>query len=76
MKTVYCKVLLKTQDSLLQVIEHELMSMGPKFIPLLATRCLSFGALRGYVGVMGWRGTSDKNISLNHRLMAYDAGLQ
>ena len=47
MKMVCCKVLLKTQDSLLQTIEHELRSTGPKFLPLLATRCLSLGALRG-----------------------------
>ena len=31
MKTVYCKVLLKTADSLLQTTEHEVRSMGPKF---------------------------------------------
>ena len=43
MKTVYCKVLIKTQDSLLQTIEQELRSMGPKFIPLLATRYLYWG---------------------------------
>ena len=40
MKTVYCKVLLKTQDSLLHTIEHELRWIGPKLEPLLATRCL------------------------------------
>ena len=34
MKMVYYKVLLKTQDSLLQTIEHELRSMGPKLVPL------------------------------------------
>ena len=30
---------MKTQDSLLQTIEHELRSMSPKLVPLLATRC-------------------------------------
>ena len=49
MKTVSCKVLLKTQDGLLQTIEHELRSTRPKIVPLLATRCLSLGALRGGV---------------------------
>ena len=43
MKTVYWKVLMKTQDSLLQTIEYELRSMGPKFVPVLATRCLYQG---------------------------------
>ena len=43
MKTVYCKVLVKTQDGLLQTIEHELRSMGPKFIPLLATDASTCG---------------------------------
>ena len=56
MKMVYCKGLLRTQDGLLQTIEHELRSMGPKLLPLLATRCLSLG----HWGVMGWRGTFDK----------------
>ena len=41
MQTVYCKVLLKTQDGLFETIEHELRSTGPKLVPLLATRCLS-----------------------------------
>ena len=40
MKMVFCKVLLKTQDGLLNTIEHELRWMGPKLVPLLATRCL------------------------------------
>ena len=43
MRTVYCNVLVKTQDGLLQTIEDGLRSMGPKFIPLLATRCLYQG---------------------------------
>ena len=43
MKMVYCKVLLKTQDGLLQAIEHELRWMGPKLVPLLATSCLYWG---------------------------------
>ena len=51
---VYCKVLLKTQDSLLQTIEHELRSMVPKLVPLLATGCLYLGVLRGHMMVMGW----------------------
>ena len=42
-KSVYCKELMKTQDGLLQTIEHELRSMGHKFVPLLATRCLYWG---------------------------------
>ena len=32
MKMVYCKVLLKTQDSLLQTIEHEFWSTGSKLV--------------------------------------------
>ena len=44
MKTIYCKVLLKPQDSLLQTIEHELRSTRPKLVPLLATSWLSWGA--------------------------------
>ena len=56
MKTVYCKVLVKTQDGLLQTIEHELRSMGPKFIPLLATRCLYMEAIEGPYEVMGVAG--------------------
>ena len=51
------QILLKTEDGLLQTIEHELRSVGPKFVPLLATRCLYLGALRGHIG---WEGTSDK----------------
>ena len=51
MKMVYCKVLLKTQDGLLQTIEHELRSMGPKLVPLLAARCLYWGM----GGVSNWR---------------------
>ena len=54
MKMVYCKVLLKTEDGLLQTIVHELRSMGPKLVPLLATRCLYLGTLRGHTGVIGW----------------------
>ena len=49
---VYCKVLLNTQGGLLQTIEHELRSMGPKLVLLLATWSLYLGALRG-IGVMG-----------------------
>ena len=44
MKTVYCKVLLKIQDGLLQKKEHELRSTRPNLVPLVATRCLSLGA--------------------------------
>ena len=40
MKMGYCKVLLTTQDSLLQTIEHELRSTGPKLVPFLVTRLL------------------------------------
>ena len=61
---VYCKLdvfiktqdgLLKTednskQDCLLQTIAHELRSMGPKLVPILATRCLYLGVLRGIGG--------------------------
>ena len=36
----FCKVLLKTEDSLLQTIEHELRPTGPKLVLVLATRCL------------------------------------
>ena len=43
MKTIYCKVLLKTQDSLLQTIEHEFRSTKPKLVPLLAMRSLYQG---------------------------------
>ena len=50
MKVVYCKVLLKTQDGLLETVEHELRSMGPKLVPLLVTRCLYVGALKGHMG--------------------------
>ena len=50
-KMVYCKVLLKTQDGLLKTIEHELRSMGPKLVPLLATRYLCLGAIEGLMGV-------------------------
>ena len=53
MKTVYCKVLLNTQDGLLQTIEHELRSLGPMLIPLLVTRCLY---VLGIAGHMGWWG--------------------
>ena len=44
MNMVYCKLLLKTQDGLLQIIEHELRSTKTQLIPLLATRCYSLGA--------------------------------
>ena len=59
MQMVCCKVLLKMQDNLLQMIDHELRSMGPKLVPLLATKCLYLGALSGH---RGWWGgdTSDK----------------
>ena len=43
MKTVSCKEVLKTQDSPLQTIEHELRTTGPKLLPLLAMRCLYQG---------------------------------
>ena len=35
----------------LQTIAHELRSMGPKFIPLLVTRCLYLGASWGWWGL-------------------------
>ena len=50
MKMAYCKVLVKTQDSLLQTIEHELRSMRPKLVPLLATRCLYLGGIEEAYG--------------------------
>ena len=34
---------LETQDDLLQTIEHELRSTGPKLVPLLAARCHYWG---------------------------------
>ena len=40
MKMGYCKVLLKTQDSLLQTIEHDLNATGAKLVPFLVTRLL------------------------------------
>ena len=49
--TVYCKVLLKTEDGLLQTIEHELRSGGCKFVPLLATRCLYLVGIEVAYGV-------------------------
>ena len=58
METVYWKVILKTQDGLLQTIEHELRSMGPKLVPLLATRCLYLEAVRGIWG--WWEGAFNK----------------
>ena len=73
-KMVYCKVLLKTQDGLLQTIEHELKWMEPKLVPLMATRCLYLGALRG-IGVMGW-GYIWQNISLTQRMTKCHADLQ
>ena len=45
---------LDTQDGLLQTIAHELRSMGPKLVPLLATTCLYLGELRGHMRGMGW----------------------
>ena len=60
MKMVYYKVLLKTQDGLLQTIEHKFRSMGPKLVPLLATRCLYLGSIEGQMKVKGLGGTSDK----------------
>ena len=43
MQMDYCKVLLKTQDGLLQTIEHQLRSTGPKLVPFLATRLFYLG---------------------------------
>ena len=43
MQMIYCKELLKTQDSLLQTLEHELRSSGLKLVPFLATRWLYWG---------------------------------
>ena len=71
MNTVYCKVLLKTQNDLLQAIAHELMWTGPKLVPLLATRCLSLGGSEGLGVLYIWQ-----NSSLTHRLMTYYAYLQ
>ena len=51
MKTVYCKVLVKTHDGLLHTTEHELRSMWPKFIPLLATRCHCQGDMSDWKSV-------------------------
>ena len=50
MQMVYCKLLLKTKDGLLQIIEHELRPMGPTLVPLLATRCLYLGSILGWWG--------------------------
>ena len=58
----------------LQTIEHEFRSMEPKFVPLLATRCLYLGVSRS-TGVMGW-GYIWQNIILAHRLMKCHADLQ
>ena len=54
--TVYCKVLVKIQDSLLQTIEDVLRSVGPMFIPLMVTRCLYMGGIEGEYGGNGCRG--------------------
>ena len=75
MKAVYCKVLLKTPDSLLQTIEHELRSTGPKLVPLFVTGCLSLGGIEGACRDDGW-GHSWQNSSLTHRLMTCHADLQ
>ena len=45
-KMGYCKILLKTQDSLLWTIEHELNATGAKLVPFLAARLLYE---RGYI---------------------------
>ena len=59
MKMVYCKVLFKTQDSLLNTEDNrtwaqvnastwgtsDLMSTRPKLVPLLATRFLDWGSI-------------------------------
>ena len=47
MKTVYCKVLVKTQDGLLLTIEYELRSMRPKLVPFLPTRCCYLQGIEG-----------------------------
>ena len=38
---MYSKVLLKSQDSILQTIEHEFRWTRPQLVPSLATRCIS-----------------------------------
>ena len=53
MKTVSFKGLLKTQESLLQAIEHEFRSVEPKLIPLLVTRYLYLGEIEVAYGG-GW----------------------
>ena len=63
MKTVYCKVLVKTQDGLLQTIEHELRSMRPKLIPHLATRCCY---LQGIEEPHGGDGCSKVHMTKHH----------
>ena len=60
MKMVFCKVLLKTQDSLLQTIVHELRSMGTQVSTTLGHQMPLPGAFKGHMGVMGMGGTSDK----------------
>ena len=47
MKMVYSKVLLKTQNGLLQKVEHELSSTGPKLVPFLATILLGVHLTEG-----------------------------
>ena len=54
MQMGYCKVLLKIEDSLLQIIEHEVRSTGQKLVPFLVTRLLykegiqvAYGGCRG-----------------------------
>ena len=42
--------ILENSRSLLQTIEHELRSMGPMLVPLLATRCLNLGHWGAYGG--------------------------
>ena len=74
--TVYCKVLVKTQDGLLQTIAHELRSVRPKVVPLLTTKCLYLVGIEGHMWGMGVAGYTWQNIILIYRLMTCYADLQ
>ena len=80
----------KNQDSVLQSplensrlsiehcrpIEHELRSMEPKLVPLLATKCLYLVGHWGGIGEWWVGGYMWQNISMTHRLMKCHADLQ
>ena len=76
MKMGYCKVLLKTQDCLLLIIEHELRSTGLELVPFLATRLLYQEGIEVTWGLGGKGGGTSDNISLTHRLMTCHADLK